>query len=210
MSKYRTTFIAATLVCLLPMILSAVLYPELPGQIAIHWDAAGNPDGYASKAVAAYLLPASLAVLNIIVHIVLHNDPKKMNAAPVMRTMGLWFIPVLSLIITPVTLFKAMGADLPIEIIAPALVGMILVVVGNYLPKSRQNYTIGIKLPWTLHSPDNWNKTHRFAGYLWMAGGVLMIIMSFLEVHAVYVILPVILLLALAPTVYSFLLYKRA
>lgn len=48
----------------------------------------------------------------------------------------------------------------------------VFLVVGNYLPKTRQNYTIGIMIPWTPANEENWNRTHRFAGYLWMSGGI--------------------------------------
>ena len=110
---------------LAPIILSMTLYSQLPEQVAVHWDAAGNPDNYVSKAVAAFVLPLITAVINVIVNIGLNNDPKKMNAAPVLRTMGLWLIPALSLILMPVTLFKAIGAESPIQTIAPAIVGML-------------------------------------------------------------------------------------
>ena len=86
--------------------------------------------------------------------------------------------------------------------------GMLLVITGNYLPKSKQNYTVGIKLPWTLNSQDNWNKTHRFAGYLWMAGGAFMILTAFLKVNLAIAIVPVIILIAAAPAIYSFLCLK--
>ncbi|MGG4345508.1 SdpI family protein [Paenibacillus lautus] len=207
--KNSSMLVITTLICLLPIILSMTLYSQLPEQVAVHWDAAGNPDNYVSKAIAAFVLPLFTAVINVIMHVALNNDPKKMNAAPVLRTMGLWLIPALSLILMPITLFKAMGAELPIQTIAPALVGMLLVVTGNYLPKSKQNYTVGIKLPWTLNSQDNWNKTHRFAGYLWMAGGAFMILMAFLKVNLAVAVVPVIILIATAPAIYSFSLYKK-
>ncbi|MFB4329649.1 SdpI family protein [Paenibacillus sp. CR_12] len=207
--KNSSMLVLTTLICLLPIILSMTLYSQLPEQVAVHWNAAGNPDNYVPKAVAAFVLPLITAVINVIVNVGLNNDPKKMNAAPVLRTMGLWLIPALSFILMPITLFKAMGAELPIQTIAPALVGMLLVITGNYLPKSKQNYTVGIKLPWTLNSQDNWNKTHRFAGYLWMAGGAFMILTAFLKVNLAIAIVPVIILIAAAPAIYSFSLFKK-
>ena len=63
------------------------------------------------------------------------------------------------------------------------IVGIVFVVSGNYLPKSRQNYTIGIKLPWTLADVDNWNKTHRLAGALWIAAGIFVLVRPFLPIR---------------------------
>jgi len=208
--KNSSTLIMTTLGCLLPIILSITLYDQLPEQIAVHWNSAGNPDNYMPKAIAVFGLPVLMAVLNFVVHIVVNNDPKKMNAAPAVRWIGLWIIPILSVIIMPVTLFKAMGADLPIETIAPAIVGILIIVTGNYFPKTKQNYTIGIKLPWTLHSEDNWNRTHRFAGYLWMIGGTLIIMTTFLKLNIALAILPIVVVLVVVPTVYSYSLYKKA
>ncbi len=92
------------------------------------------------------------------------------------------------------------------------LVGLVLVVIGNYLPKSRQNYTIGIKLPWTLSDADNWNKTHRLAGVLFIAGGMLLIACNLLLTNSI-VWLPVTLIIAAAlvliPILYSYAQYKR-
>ncbi|WP_025679335.1 SdpI family protein [Paenibacillus massiliensis] len=198
-----------TVVCVLPIILSLTLYQQLPPQVAVHWDVAGKPDNYMSKAVVAFVLPLCLAALNVIVHFVINNDPKKMNVAPVLRKLGLWIIPVLSLILMPITLFKALGVDLPIQTIVPSFVGMLLIVIGNYLPKSKQSYTVGIKLPWTLASQENWNRTHRVAGYLWILGGILMILTSFLNVFVEVAIVAIIVLIVVAPAVYSFSLYKK-
>lgn len=207
--KNSSTLMMTTLGCLLPIILSITLYDQLPEQIAVHWNSAGNPDNYLPKAVAAFGLPILMAVLNFVSHIAVNNDPKKMNAAPAVRWIGLWTIPVLSIIIMPVTLFKALGADLPIETIVLALVGILIVVIGNYLPKTKQNYTKGIKLPWTLHSQDNWNRTHRLAGYLWMIGGTLIIMTAFLKLNIAIAILPIIVVLVVVPTVYSYTMYKK-
>jgi len=207
--KNKSVLILTTLLCLLPIILSITLYDRLPDRVAIHWDAAGNPDNYATKAVAAFVLPLMMAVLNVIVNVGLNHDPKRMNAAPALRLFGYWSIPVLSCILTPVTLFKAMGADIPIDTFVPVLVGLLFVIIGNYLPKSKQNYTVGIKLPWTLNSQDNWNRTHRFAGYVWMVGGLLLMAVAFLDIQGIYVTLPIIVLIVFVPAIYSFSLYKR-
>lgn len=75
-------------------------------------------------------------------------------------------------------------------------------IIGNYLPKCRQNYTIGIKLPWTLHDSENWNKTHRFAAKVWLIGGLVLTVNALIS--SMVISIAVILLLVLAPTVYSF------
>ena len=84
----------------------------------------------------------------------------------------------------------------------------IFVILGNYLPKCRQNFTMGYRLPWTLNDEDNWNKTNRLAGYVMVLGGILIIIMSFFDLAFWAVILFVGAILII-PSVYSFLLYRK-
>lgn len=197
-----------TAVCLLPLFLSAVLYSRLPDQIAIHFNSAGEPDNYVSKAVAAFGIPIGMAVLNVISHLAIDSDPKRANASAMLKLMGKWLVPLLTVVMMPVTLFIAMGADIPIQTIVPAFVGLVIVACGNYMPKCRQNYTVGIKLPWTLNSEENWNRTHHMAGYLWIGGGIVMILAGFFGGHWLTVTGVILVLCVAAPAVYSYKLYK--
>ena len=75
------------------------------------------------------------------------------------------------------------------------------------MPKCKQNYTIGIKLPWTLHDEENWDRTHKFAGTVWVIGGCVMLVAGLFEV--MWVFLVAIAVIAVAPMVYSFVDYKK-
>ena len=89
------------------------------------------------------------------------------------------------------------------------LVGILFIVIGNYLPKCRQNYTVGIKLPWTLHDEENWNRTHRLAGKIWMVGGLLFLLLA-VSGYENTVIMPIIMLvIVFVPVVYSYLYYVK-
>ena len=80
-------------------------------------------------------------------------------------------------------------------------------ICGNYLPKCKRNYTLGIKLPWTLDNEDNWNKTHRFAGFVWVLGGILFTISAFFSFA--YAMIGIVVLLMVLPPIYSYLTYKN-
>lgn len=205
--KTNSTTIITTLLCLLPIVLALVLYEKLPEQIAIHFDYTGTPDNYLPKALAVFGLPLILALLNLYTHFRLNNDPKSENASSAMKQVTKWAIPLVSIIVMPITLFMAIGADIPITMIVTAIVGVMLVVCGNYLPKCRRNYTVGIKLPWTLDSEDNWNKTHRFAGPLWVIGGMLFIATAFFD--SMIAAIGIIVLLVTLPPIYSYFTYKN-
>lgn len=207
--KIDKLMVITTIICLMPIILSLVMYDKLPEQMPIHWDVNGNPDGYGSKAFATIGLPFMMAGLNLFTHFGLNSDPKKANASAVIKLIGKLTIPFLTVALVPITLFAGMGYDIPIEKIVPAFVGLLFIVIGNYLPKSKQNYTVGIKIPWTLNNETNWNKTHRLAGYLWILGGLMMFINSFLRIYWFPVFIIIMFLLVVVPFVYSYILYKN-
>lgn len=205
--KIDFLMIITTIICLFPMILSALVYNQLPEQIAVHFDAAGNPNGYASKKFAAFGLPLIFAALNLFTHFMLNSDPKKANTSKAMLLISKWLISIISLLIIPISLFMSMGIKISINIIVTSLVSVLFIALGNYLPKSKQNYTVGFKLPWTLNSEENWNKTHRFAGFLWVLGGLIMLIFSILGYYYLFSI--IIIILTVLPIIYSYSLYRK-
>ena len=205
--KKNKTLLITSFLCLVPLIFSAIVYSKLPEQLVVHWSSDNTPDGYLPKLIGAFGLPIFMAVLNLIIHISLDNDPRRCTSAPALPLLGKWAVPVLTLILMPVTLLWNLDHKLSIDKIVMLLVGIVFIVTGNYLPKSKQNYTIGIKLPWTLHSEENWNRTHHLAGYLWIVGGIVMIFGMFFPMPLLS--LAIIFVLVLVPAVYSFLLYKK-
>jgi len=213
MTKNNRTIVWVTsIICLLPFVYSALAYTSLPERIAIHWNSAGVPDNWAHKAVAAFGLPFLFLAINLYSKMRLLNDPRREGQSQAIRQISIWLIPAASIVLVPVTLQMAMGARVPIVLLGSLLVGLLLVIFGNNLPKNRQNYTIGFKLPWTLNDADNWNKVHRLAGYLWIAGGLGLIAGSFLLrqplAHIALTAL-VVVVLVLVPSVYSYSLYKQ-
>ena len=115
----------------------------------------------------------------------------------------------MTVVLVPFTLFNALGYKIPLLNVMPIFVGVIILAFGNYLPKCKQNYTVGIKLPWTLNSEVNWNKTHHLAGYVWMLGGVCMIIGSCIRLQSLPLILSITLLITIVPFLYSYHLYRK-
>lgn len=208
MKKYiNKNIILTSLVCLFPILLGLILFDKLPNEIPIHFDITGTPDNYSSKTFAVFGLPFIMTLINILVHIMLDNDPKKANTPNVMRAISKWSIPFISLIIIPTTLLISLGSPLNINIIASLLLAIMFIIIGNYLPKCKQNYTIGIKLPWTLNSIDNWNKTHRFSGFVFFISGFLMLVTASLKISFLNLVL--IAVCCILPILYSFILYKK-
>lgn len=206
--KNKKTLVITSLICLLPIIVGALVYKRLPETIATHFDLNGNPDGWSSRAFAVFGLPAILLAVNLLLPFMLRADPKHENMSGALVNITIWTIPVLSLICSGLTLGRALGYDVRIERVLPVFMGVLFILIGNYLPKTKQSYTMGIKLPWTLASEENWNRTHRLAGFLWVLGGVFFIVMSFIGWSVPAFVIPLV-AMVLVPMVYSYLLYRK-
>ena len=206
--KNRKMLIVTTLICLLPLLAGALVYSRLPEQVATHFDLQGNPDGWSSRAFAVFGLPGILLAVNLLTPFALQADPKHKNMSGALVNIVIWTVPVVSLLCSGLTLGRALGYDLRIEMVLPVFMGILFILIGNYLPKTKQSYTMGIKLPWTLASEENWNRTHRLAGFLWVIGGAFFIVMSFIGWNFIAFLIPIT-LMVLVPTVYSYLLYRK-
>ena len=206
--KNKKTLVITSLICLLPIIVGALVYKRLPETIATHFDLNGNPDGWSSRAFAVFGLPAILLAVNLLLPFMLRADPKHENMSGALVNITIWSIPVLSLVCSGLTLGRALGYDVRIERVLPVFMGVLFILIGNYLPKTKQSYTMGIKLPWTLAREENWNRTHRLAGFLWVLGGVFFIVMSFIGWSVPAFVIPLV-VMVLVPMVYSYLLYRK-
>ena len=205
--KNLKTLIITSLIILLPILAGVILWNRLPEQIPTHWNAAGEVDGWSSKPFAVFGLPGILLAAQWLCVLVTGADPKKANHPEKVLKLVLWIIPLLSVVLGVITYATAMGKAVRVEIILPVIIGLLFTVIGNYMPKCKQNYTIGIKIPWTLNSEENWNRTHRFAGRLWVVCGLLIMLTGFLG--GFWVFLPIVILMVLAPFIYSYVLHRK-
>ena len=205
--KNWKVLIITTIIMLLPILAGLILWNQLPEQMPTHWNAAGEIDGWSSKAFAVFCLPLIMVAAQWLCMLGTAADPKKNNHSEKVLHLVLWIIPALSVVLHAVTYATALGHAVPMEMVMPILMGLIFTIIGNYLPKCKQNYTIGIKIPWTLDNEENWNKTHRFAGWLWTFCGIAIIFTGFFG--GFWVFLPITLLMVLAPIIYSYILHRK-
>ena len=209
MKNKNMEIVLTTLICLLPMLAGVLLYSRLPEQVPTHFDFSGEANGWSSRTFAVFGMPLMMAGFNLFLQFALRTDPKRQNMSHALRTISIWTIPVLSVLVYALVMRAALGYTTPTETIVPLLVGVLFVIIGNYLPKTKQSYTMGIKLPWTLASEENWNRTHRLAGFLWGNGGILLILLSLLRLWNTWTFLLVIIPMSVVPMIYSYLLYRK-
>ena len=205
--KHWKLLLITSLVSLLPVLAGLILWNRLPEQIPAHWNPAGQVDGWAGKGFTVFGMPLIMVGIQWLCVIVTGADPKKRNHSDKVLQLVLWIIPLLSVVMFAMTYTVALGGNVRVEVLMPALMGLVFVAIGNYLPKCKQNYTIGIKIPWTLASEENWTRTHRFAGRLWVVCGFAMLLTAFFG--GFWIFFGVVLLMVLAPFLYSYLLHRK-
>ena len=155
---------------------------QLPAdaQIPIHWGVDGQPNGYAPKTVGLFLLPLITVGVAAVFWAIPVIEPRRANILKSATAyQAIWVGTVLLLAaIDLVTTAAALGATFDITLVVFVAVGMLFIVIGNYLPKVRPNYMVGIRTPWTLTSDLSWDRTHRIGGRLFVLEGIVFIVLG--------------------------------
>lgn len=208
LKKNKGTLIVSSLILLLPVVFGLLLWNRLPEQIATHFGPDGTPNGWSNKAFAVFGLPLFLFITHWFCVLITFIDPKKKNIAGKPFRLMLWICPIISLLTNGLVYATALGIAASVHVVIPLVLGLLFMIIGNYLPKCKPNYTIGIKVPWALNDEDNWNHTHRLVGWVWVIGGVLIIATAFFQ-QAWILLLMITLVIVLISTVYSYLYYRK-
>jgi uncharacterized membrane protein len=212
--KYGPWLVA--LLIITPFIYSALIYPQLPSQIPTHFNIEGKADAWGGPE-SIFIGPGIMGAVSIFIYVLMTNlksfDPKKYDQAndslySNFAILTVAFLSVLSAII----IYSSTHADqINLGKLILPLVGFSFSGVGWYMPKFKQNYFVGFKLPWTLENVDNWNATHQVAGKVWIYGGLFQALativlpmkygfIGFMLAMAIMVILP---------SVFSYRMFKR-
>lgn len=209
--KNRILILITSIITLTPMLIGILCWKQLPDTIATHFSSDGTPNGWSSRTFTVFGIPAVIFGAHLLCAFCTSIDPKYKNISPKMYRLILLICPFCSLVCGASIYsyaFKLPLANwLNSAFFINLLMGVIFLLVGNYMPKCHQNYTIGIKLPWTLDDEENWNLTHRFTGRLFVIFGVLCIINAFLQ--ADWLIGPIIIAVIILPVIYSLCIYLR-
>ena len=212
LKKYLPKIILTSVLVLLPIVFGLIVWNKLPDRIATHFGPSGEADGWSSKAFAVFGTPLIMLAGHVLCAFISMLDPKRRNFDGKAFGLVLWIMPVMSIIMSGVVLGKALGMAINITTVILIAIGIMFILLGNYLPKVGQNYTVGIKVPWALNDPENWTATHRFGGKVFMITGVLSIAVAFLSnvssafIWAYFVID---MIAASLPAIYSYLYYRK-
>lgn len=194
--------------------------PAMPETVPTHWGADGAADGWGDKGSTLFMGVAMPLLMLALLFAVPHLDPRGGSfnhfkgiyqgfsaAFTVFMVVAAWITPLSALGALPTT-----GVPI-VNIIVFGFMGLLLVGLGIVMPRIEPNYTFGVRLPWTLADPENWRRTHRFAGPVFVVMGVVTLALSFFSAALPEAVTVAAMLVALLGGValvalYSFLLWK--
>ncbi len=160
--------IITCIVCLLPILAGVALWDRLPESIAIHFDMNNNPDNFASKGFAIFAVPAMMVLLQVFCCVINDVNAKKFGDRRKLELVTKWTIPVMTILLQGVTFIYALGTAVDIRRVAMAIVGAVMIVIGNYLPKL--DYVKNIQA-----DTEKARKINRFIGFATVIMGILAI-----------------------------------
>ena len=199
--------IISSAIILFPIIVGWILWNKLPQRIPIHWNLEGAADGYGSKTFAVFGIPAFLLFVHWLCAFGTCFDKKNKDQHQKAINIVFWICPVVSLYVSTMVYLFSFGFNISIPSLSFSLLGITFIIIGNLLPKIKPNRTLGIKLPWTLKSEENWNRTHRLAGWVWVFGGIAIVLSGLLELF--WGMIAVLVVMLLVPVIYSIVLYMN-
>ncbi|MBP0725852.1 SdpI family protein [Bacillus sp. RG28] len=189
-----------------------VNFNSLPAQIPVHWDLGGEPDGYSSKLGAFFIFNGFLIFMYLMMLFLPKIDPRKEKYKNFTKAynMIIFTISLIFFLINIATVLSCLGYNVPIGKIVPILVGILFIVMGNYLPQVKSNYFMGIRTPWTLSNEDIWIKTHRLSGKICFVAGIVIFVSPFLPMYlSTGIIISMIAIVIIIPTAYSYFMFKK-
>jgi uncharacterized membrane protein len=193
--------------------ISIVVYNRLPDPMPTHWNMHGEVDDYSSRPVGAFLMPLIMIGIAALIPVLPKIDPRGRNYEKFDTTYFTIMNATITLmlVIHVFALAAALGSSVSVGRVVPAAAGLLLIVIGNLLPRVRPNWMVGIRNPWTLSSDRVWERAHRVGGYLMLALGVLLLLSGPLAPPMATVVLALggVIAVGIGLTVYSYILWRQ-
>ena len=191
--------------------ISAAAFDSLPDRMTTHWNIRGEVDGWSGRTFGAFGFPGLMLVVWAFCYWLPSIDPRRENYAKFRDTYDIVVATIigLMLIIHAAIIAASLGREVPIAVIIPLLVGALLVLIGNLLPRARPNWFFGIRTPWTLSNDRVWERTHRIGGRAMVIAGLLIAASAFTDPRVAAILIPVAAVAgAMVPIVYSYVVWR--
>lgn len=191
---------------------SLLVYPHLPEEIPRHWNFKGEVDAYWAKPYGVFVPLLIMAGVYLLMLFLPYLDPKRENyqrfagAYTFIRQLLVIFLGLIYVI----SILAGMGYNLNVGFLVKAMVAVLFILIGNFMGQLRHNYFVGIRTPWTLASEEVWQKTHRLGARVWVLGGIVCLLASFMDsVWGTGLFFASLMVMVLVPVVYSYTIYEK-
>lgn len=203
------------LIISIPLIYTASIYSSLPETIPVHFDIDGKPNGYGNKNTL-WFITLLLAAVSAGVYLLIKNlpkiDPKKTaGQTPELYHKIAVILVIFLCAINIIVVYASVNGSININNLLLPLLGLMFLVLGNYMHSIKPNYFVGFRLPWTLENEDNWRKTHQLVGKLWVPGGLVITISTLLLPARIgfIIFLGITMMITIIPAVFSYRYFKK-
>ncbi|MBJ8190850.1 SdpI family protein [Bacillus cereus] len=205
------TDVLTTLIALSPAIGAILMYDRLPNVLASHFGFDNTADGYMSKSGSIIML-VLLGLVPLVIRLARYTDPNRANYEKFSKAYEVTRAGI-SLVLAVAgwgMLLYNLNIRLQMNTIILGVIGLLLLLMGNYMTQVQPNYTFGIRTPWTLSNPEVWRKTHRFGGPMMMLGGASGLVAAWVDgVAGTVIFLSMLIISVISPILYSLLLYRK-
>jgi uncharacterized membrane protein len=202
---------AAILVLIATAGATAMVYPSLPEQFAVHFDASGTPDSFYGRTLGAALVPAISVGMYVMFRVLPVIDPRGENFRTFQTTYDAIVLLTLLFLafVQGLLLAYNLGIEYPQNALIMGGVGLLFAGIGVLFRRAEPNWFVGIRTPWTLSDDEVWRRTHRVAAPLFVLAGALIAAGTFLPFPTEFVVGVAAAIAALVPAAYSFVVYRR-
>jgi uncharacterized membrane protein len=198
-------------IALLSFAIGVYYYPQMPEQMASHWNAKGQVDDYLSKFWGLFLLPITLVGMALLLIAIPRIDPLRENIEKFRKYYDGFVIlfMIFMICVYLMTILWSIEIRISPNLFLPIAAGIMFIGAGILVENTKQNWFIGIRTPWTMSSESVWDKTHRMGGKLFKIAGAISIVGILFQSYAVYFVLVPAILVAVYTVVYSYVEYKK-
>jgi uncharacterized membrane protein len=215
MSGKTSSLLFVLLLVLIPLGYAFYLWPDLPDSIPTHFGINGKPDAWGKKETI-FILPLVMGSLGLFVYLLLINirklDPIRYGTADdsIFRKFAILIVAFMSLI-SLVILVNIAHQDLSMNKIMFVLLGIFFAAIGMFMPRIKQNYFAGFRLPWTLDNEQNWIATHQLAGKFWVIGGAAQALTALIfdGKTLFFIFFAITLVIVIVPVVFSYRMFRQ-
>ncbi len=190
---------------------AAATWPFAPERIPVHWNINGDVDRYGGRLEGLLAVPLIAAVLYALLLMLPRIDPGRANYESfraAYRGIRLSILSLVTMLYACIQL-TAFGHDVNMRAVVPIALGLLFIVLGNFMGKLRPNWFVGVRTPWTLSSRRSWNKTHRLAGWLFIGMGLAVAAYGFVQTLWMLVVAATVSVVSLSwMVIYSYLVWR--